>query len=367
MRKQTLGSRTPHVDDGALLSVPTLVPAATPSTRDFREWHGGRPAALLLLATLGLVAAGVAMAVAQPDPGVPGLQDAGQVNEYGLRAARALAEIAAVGTVGAVLALAVLVSGTVLSGDAAESRRLGRVASRWAIAWAVFSAALLVLTCAEVVGFTAFELVRSGLLFDVVLPLPPARALLSSTAVATVVAIWARTAPTRAVTWQLLALSLGGLVPPLLTSHTGHAQERGLALASLVVHVPTVALWFGGLAVVVLHLRSWTSALRTALPRFSRLAGASYAVVAVSGGLAAWSRIPELDQLWTTPYGRLVIAKIAAIVALGVFGAVHRARTLPAAAAGSPRALVRLATGELVLMAFAVGLAVALSTTTPPL
>lgn len=366
MRQQSTGDLAQRVHDGVPIDRPTRGAVTAQPARPLGAASVGGVAPWVLLALLGIVAAGIAMGVAQPEPALPGLQDAGPVNEYALRAARALAEISAVGTVGAVLALAVLVPGSVLHADAAHTRHLGRVASRWAIAWAVFSAALVVLTCAEVVGFNAVELIRSGLLFDVVLPLPAARALLSTTAVAAVVAIWARTSPTRAVTWQLLALSLGGLIPPLLTSHTGHTQERGLALVSLVVHVPTAALWFGGLAVVVVHLRGWASALKFALPRFSTLAGACYAVVAVSGGLAAWSRIPAPELLWTSDYGRLVIVKIVALAALGVFGAVHRARTLPAAIAGAPRALLRLASGELLLLATTVGLAVALSTTAPP-
>jgi putative copper export protein len=357
MRKQGVADMTQQVGDA--LAVAQRPRRSLPTLR-----HA--PAPWVLLSVLAVVAAGTAMAMAQPDPTVPGLQDSGPLNEYALRAVRALAEVSAVGTVGAVLALAVLVPGAVLASEPAEARRLGRVASRWSAGWALCSAALLVLTCAEVVGLDAFRLLRSGLLLDLVLPLPPARALLSTIAVAVVVAVWARTAATRAVTWQLLVLSLAGLVPPLLTSHTGHTQERGLALASLVVHVPTAALWFGGLAVLVLHLRGWTPALATGLRRFSRLAGGCFAVVAVSGGLSAWSRLPELDQLWTTSYGRLVVAKVVALAALGVFGAVHRARTLPAAASGRPRAVLRLAAGELVVLATAIGLAVALSTTAPP-
>jgi putative copper resistance protein D len=58
-----------------------------------------------------------------------------------------------------------------------------------------------------------------------------------------------------------------------------------------------------------------------------------------------------------------VLGKVAAIVALGALGQVHRARTLEALDRGHRGAFIRFATAEMLVMAVAIGLAVGLSRT----
>jgi hypothetical protein len=67
----------------------------------------------------------------------------------------------------------------------------------------------------------------------------------------------------------------------------------------------------------------------------------------------------------TGDYGRLALAKMAAFALLGWFGWWHRRRTLPGVAAGSASAFTRLAAVEALVMAAAMGLAVALGRTAP--
>lgn len=320
----------------------------------------GRAARRTLMVVVPLVvAAAVALLLGERDVPVPGIRDAGPLNESVLLLARAVSEVAAVGTVGVLLVMAALVPA-----DLARDRlgRLGTVAGRWAAVWAAASVVLLLVTCAEIVGVGVVDLIRSGGLPDLV-AVPAARALVSTTAVALVVAVGARGA-SRLVAQALLVLALAGLVPPLLTSHLGHGEEPGLALAALVVHVPAVALWVGGLLALVLHGRG--PALGPAMRRFSPMAGVCLAIVALSGAVTAAGRLTGLDDLWSTPYGSLVVVKLTALGVLGAFGGMHRARTLPALQDGRPRALLRLASLEVVVMAATVGVAVGLSTTAPP-
>ena len=77
----------------------------------------------------------------------------------------------------------------------------------------------------------------------------------------------------------------------------------------------------------------------------------------LSGLVNAWVRLGAVDQLWSSRYGLLVLGKVTALVALGVFGWWHRRRS---------RSFLRLAAGEVVVMAATVGLAVALSRTPTP-
>ena len=57
------------------------------------------------------------------------------------------------------------------------------------------------------------------------------------------------------------------------------------------------------------------------------------------------------------------LAKATALAVLGALGARHRGATLPAVSAGRPGAFGRLAGGELLVMATAVALGVALART----
>jgi putative copper resistance protein D len=88
--------------------------------------------------------------------------------------------------------------------------------------------------------------------------------------------------------------------------------------------------------------------------------------VGFTGAANAVSRLPDPAQLLTTDYGRLILVKLAAFCVLGWVGWLHRNQTLPAVAAGRPRAFARLAAAEAAIMAGTVGIAVALSRTAPP-
>ncbi|HKA83096.1 MAG TPA: CopD family protein [Acidimicrobiales bacterium] len=93
----------------------------------------------------------------------------------------------------------------------------------------------------------------------------------------------------------------------------------GVATATLtVVHVAAACLWTGGLAVlaVVLMPLGRTPALARVLARFSRLATACVAVLAVSGTLHAVARTGSVSELFTTPYGYAFWFKVAGVGAM---------------------------------------------------
>jgi cytochrome c oxidase assembly factor CtaG len=101
--------------------------------------------------------------------------------------------------------------------------------------------------------------------------------------------------------------------------------------------------------------------------RFSTIAGWCFAIVAVSGVVNAWLRLGGFGGL-TSAYGALIMIKVVALLLLGVAGLEQRQRVVgrlerdPAS-----RALfARLAAGELVVMGVAIGIAVALAHSAPP-
>lgn len=316
----------------------------------------GSGAAVLAAGGLLVAAASVGGAAA---PAV--IADPGAVTRWGLLLSRVGQDVAAMCTIG-VLAVVVLLLPTRAGALVPDAVRLVRLASRWAAAWAFAAGLGVMFGLSEVTAKPLPEILRLDVL-ALGLELPQTRALLSTVWLAGLVAIWARRTQSPAGGWVLMGTAVAGLLPPLINGHAAHETTQVLSLA---VHMGTASLWVGGLVALALHLRSSTVALTSALPRYSRLALACFVAVAMSGAVSGWSAMGKASDLWTTPYGQLLLAKVAALGLLGGLGHWHRRRTVPAVAAGRPRAFLALATAELVLMAGVAGLAVGLARTAPP-
>ncbi|MFA7499294.1 MAG: bifunctional copper resistance protein CopD/cytochrome c oxidase assembly protein, partial [Leucobacter sp.] len=100
--------------------------------------------------------------------------------------------------------------------------------------------------------------------------------------------------------------------------------------------------------------------------RYSTLALFAFIGVAASGVVSAWLRVGSLAQLFETGYGQLVLIKTAALVVLGIFGAVQRTRLIPRIAAARERAFLWFVLAELAVMGVASGIAGALGRTATP-
>ncbi|NEE55341.1 bifunctional copper resistance protein CopD/cytochrome c oxidase assembly protein, partial [Streptomyces sp. SID8455] len=168
---------------------------------------------------------------------------------------------------------------------------------------------------------------------------------------------WARAA---------LLLAVAGLLPPAFTGHSSAASNHDAAVISLALHLVGAAVWAGGLLFVLVAAFRREERTKDAVRRFSPLAGWSLLAVAASGLVNAAVRLPSPGEVFTSRYGLLLLAKTAALLLLGAAGWWHRRRTLPSLTAGSRRGFVRLAAGELLIMAAAMGLAVGLSRTPAP-
>jgi putative copper resistance protein D len=316
-----------------------------------------------------LVAAGLtALSGARPIASL-GLPDPGALTTVGLPAVRAASEVFMALTVGSVLLAAFLVppqrSGYL---DVAGYRAL-RAASWTAAGWTAAAVLLVPLSVAEALGRPVGDVLDMSLLLDLVPRLSAASAWTLTALVAVVVLVGCRSVLTWGWSVVLCGLALLGPLPVALTGHSAGGGAHDLATDSLVGHVLAACLWIGGLAAVLLTAAARgpdrESALATAVPRFSRLALVCWLVIAVTGVVNALVRIP-LGALLGSGYGALVLAKAGALLALGAAGALHRRSTVPAAARGEPRALLRLGGIEVLLMLATVGLAVALGRTAPP-
>lgn len=320
-------------------------------------------------AIAALVAAGLTILVNGPLLVIPGLSDPGPGVTAGLPAVRALAEVSMVVTIGAMLLAAFLVppqrSGYL---DVAGYRGV-RAASAASLAWAVASALMVPLSVADAVGRPLRDVLDVGLLVQAVPRLTTATAWMLTAVVAVLVLAGSRTVLSWGWTTVVLGVALLGPLPVALTGHSATGGAHDIASDSLVLHVLAASLWVGGLvAVLVLATGRGpdrSTALATAVPRYSRMALVCWLVVGVTGVVNALVRVAPAD-LFTTSYGALVVGKAAALGVLGAFGLAHRRRTVGAAAAGDVGALVRWGAVEVVLMLTTIGLAVALGRSAPP-
>ncbi|MFF4983820.1 cytochrome c oxidase assembly protein [Streptomyces sp. NPDC001046] len=322
---------------------------------------------LVLIAAVG-VAVGVTVAGVWAGGGVavgvPGIEDAGAVTAWGLSVARTVTDAAVVATVGALLLVVVLLpGGRKLS--ATQLRYLGWAALAAGL-WAAASAAVVLLTLSDLFARPVAEIVSPGVLADFVTTDAQGRSyalmavgggVIATLCVGIGTARWAR---------ATLVLAIAVLLPPAFTGHSSAAGNHDAAVTSLALHLVGVAVWVGGLVFVLVAVARGKEQAPDAVRRFSPLAGWALLAVAASGIVNAAVRLPSPGEVFTSRYGLMLLGKAAALAVLGGIGRWHRRRTVPSLDAGRRRGFVRLAAGELLLMAAAMGLAVGLSRTPPP-
>ncbi|MET9817292.1 MULTISPECIES: cytochrome c oxidase assembly protein [unclassified Streptomyces] len=295
---------------------------------------------------------------------VPGIEDAGAVTTWGLPVARTLVDAAAVAAVGALLLVVVLLPGG-RKLTATQLRYLNWAAVAAAL-WTVASAGLLIFTLSDLFAQPVGEIVSPAVVADFVITDVQGRSYALMTAAGGVIATLCVGIGTARLARVALVFALAGLLPPAFSGHSAASGNHDAAVISLALHLVGVAVWVGGLVFLLVVAARREEQAADAARRFSPLAAWSLTAVAVSGLVNAAVRLPSLADVFTSRYGLMVIGKAVALAALGAIGWWHRRRTLPALMEGRRRAFVRLAAGELVLMATAMGLAVGLSRTPAP-
>ncbi|MGI4896054.1 MAG: copper resistance D family protein, partial [Janthinobacterium lividum] len=296
------------------------------------------------------------------------LGDPGDLVRYGLPIARTVHDLSAALAVGAFVVAAVL-----LPHPSPAWTRAVRTAGIAGGVWALAALLVLILTAMDVVGVAPGAPGFGAQFAQFAQEIDLGRALLVTTVLAAVVAtIGAAVSTPVGAAWGAV-MGVLALLPLSLSGHASGSSSHETAVTSLAMHLVGVTIWVGGLAtvLVVAPLTRARAAggerqvdLTTLAGRYSTLAGWSFAAVALSGVLNAWVRLGGWSGL-DSDYGVLVIAKVVALLALGVLGGWHRRRTLPLLMS-RPRSFLRIAAGELVLMGAAIGLGVALSRSPTP-
>jgi len=147
-----------------------------------------------------------------------------------------------------------------------------------------------------------------------------------------------------ALLWPAFALALVFASGLSLSGHS--AADAGASWKSQLAdwaHLSAACLWIGGLIQLVLVVWPLMPELRSEVfLAFSRLATVCVGVLLLAGIYLAILRLPQLKDLWTTGYGKVLLVKIGLVSVAFAWGGLHKLVVVPAVARGNDRVLPRL-------------------------
>jgi copper transport protein len=144
--------------------------------------------------------------------------------------------------------------------------------------------------------------------------------------------------------WALVAPALVLVATPGLAGHAATQDPTALLLPVDFIHVAAMSLWLGGLAALLLAVPRATGTLaegeRSALlaavlVRFSAVALACVAALAVTGVVQAIVELGDVEALVHTGFGRAILVKVGLLLLLAFAGYMNRSRFMPAVAAAA--------------------------------
>lgn len=136
---------------------------------------------------------------------------------------------------------------------------------------------------------------------------------------------------------ELWLVALGIIAAVASYSFDGHTVVSGVHLITALVdavHVGAGAMWAGGLVMLVhviwrRHIRgSDVRALQLAV-RFSVVAAASLVLAGMAGTVLAVIILDSVSEVWGTPWGRVLVAKVAVVALAGVAGGYNHKVLIP--------------------------------------
>jgi len=121
-------------------------------------------------------------------------------------------------------------------------------------------------------------------------------------------------------------VAIGLALTPGLSGHASTGIQTDVAIPVDALHVLAMAVWLGGLVVLVVALlpRRDTEEMRAVLPRWSTTALGCVVVLVVTGVYQSWRQVGSINALRDTDSGRLLVAKVLVFAVLVVVAAFAR-------------------------------------------
>jgi copper transport protein len=136
--------------------------------------------------------------------------------------------------------------------------------------------------------------------------------------------------------WPALLLSLALVSGLSLSGHQATEPDATwLAQAADWLHLVAACVWVGGLAALAFVVWPLGGAVRRdAFLGFARLAVVLVGAMVLAGAYLALVRLPELNDLWETQYGRFLLLKLGIVAVALSWGAAHHLVVRPRLEAG---------------------------------
>jgi cytochrome c oxidase assembly factor CtaG/putative copper export protein len=160
------------------------------------------------------------------------------------------------------------------------------------------------------------------------------------------------------------AIAAAGLYPLAESGHASSGVGHTIAVNSMLMHLVGISVWVGGLVALYSVFYANSERAGVLVSRYSTLALFAFILVAISGVTSGYIRLYEPSDLLSA-YGMMLIGKSVLLIALGVFGALHRLK-LVSEFTKKANGFWKLVTLELTVMGLAMGLGTALALTPLP-
>ena len=352
--------------------------AAAPAQSGSGAQKLGPPILVYIAAALvaGIVGAVISVEFLGESLAALGVPDPGTATTFGLPFLRSAATL--IGCMG--------VGGFLMSAFGAPPRKDGYLdydgyaaarTGQWGMfLWAVCALLLIPLYMSDVSGSPLKETLKPDLWGVAIQQVSTAKAFLAVAIIAGLT--WFFSLLTRKWIWQpvFLALALCTMIPLALDGHSASGGNHDFGVNSLLWHVMATAVWVGGLMALVAHAKRRGPHLALITKRYSFVAFWAFVAVVLSGLVNAAIRV-RFSEWLSTDYGLVITAKAVLGIVLLVCGYLHRQSVIPkleaaegeggSSTAEARKAFSRLAIGEIIVMAGAIGVAISLSRIPPPL
>ena len=350
-----------------------MTTSTAPAAQSHATPRSSLPQTLIVaFGALGLISAVVALSISGGayQPAATGLPDPGPVIGWGLPLLRVLTDLCGALTAGWLLSAAFLDpvgrDGVVSPTGRADLMRAVITAG----VWAVLALVQMFFLLGQILGVGLDRALSPEVAGTYAWDIPGTRALALVAVLAAVISIGALFTSTIGVGAVWLVLAIVAMSLPALAGHASGLGDHALAVSAGIAHAMAATVWIGGLFALLYHgLRrddgfADAATLGHAARRFGVTALVCVALLAVSGGANAYTRLDTFDQLFTTGYGLVVSGKIVVLIFLVLLAAALRRRLVPSLDGdASTRAFLRLIALEvtLIVLAFGMGVALALS------